>query len=203
MERGATADWQRSFSVSMIPFILQVDSSCSHQTLFTKTSFFIWHSSGWVFRNHLCRPNSHQLSSILSSTISPARLPTNHGRCHFTTSCSHSFPLSSSVSSISLSRRASSTDILSCICLGSPTPSLRKLLSGYGLAMHFIIASYAHVPPISRQTIFIRLYRLLSVSQSFYSGAIWNNRRVMTRATGSGVLCSISLCYWQSSERLL
>ena len=41
MARGATAGWQRLFSVSIIPFMLEIDSAYSRQTHFTKTLFFI------------------------------------------------------------------------------------------------------------------------------------------------------------------
>jgi hypothetical protein len=87
-------------------------------------------------------------------------------------SYSHSFPLSSSASLISLSRRGFSIDILSCICLASPTPSLRKLHSGYGLAMHFIIVSYAHVLPVHPTD---DVYQLVQVAFSFSVILFWGD----------------------------
>jgi hypothetical protein len=111
----------------------------------------------WVGLYHKSSSSRRFLSprSFLSSIISPAKSPTNHGLCHFIMSYSRSFPLLSSASSISLSQRASLTDIPSCICWDSPTRSSRKLRSGCGLAMRFTIASYACLPSIIRLIIFI------------------------------------------------
>ena len=104
-------------------------------------------------------------------------MPTNHGLCHFITSYSRSSPLLSSASSISLSRRASLTDIPSCTCWDSQTRSSRKLRSGYGLAMRFTIASYVHPPSIIRLIISINF---LQVAFSFSIILFWGDLKQST-----------------------
>jgi hypothetical protein len=109
-------------------------------------------------------------------------LPMNHGLCHSIMSYSRSSPLLSSASSISLSQRASLTDIPSCICWDSLTRSLRKPRSGCGLAMRFIIASYAHLPSMLQLIIFIEL---LQVAFGFSIILFWGDLK-QSRGYDSG-----------------
>ena len=86
-------------------------------------------------------------------------------------SYSHSFPLWSSASLISLSQHAFLTDIPSYIFWGSLTRSSQKPRSGYGLAMRFTIASYACFPSMKPTDI----YRLWQVAFGFSVILFWGD----------------------------